>query len=92
MAVWLVSQISRTISSSRPAKVLLPSGEIKHWLFVLALPLWEVPNHYKLQSGFPHRSSDELEEKTLTSPCNESTELGFDVLYRPFFSSLLIDL
>ena len=91
MAVWVVSQISRSMSPTEPAKALFPSGKKKQWLFASVLQLWEVLAQYKKRIGFRHPSSDELEQKLLTSWRNESSEPGFDVLYWTFFSSLSTD-
>ena len=66
-------------------------GKTKQWLFASVLQLWEVLTQYKQRTGFRHPSSDELEQKLLTSCRNESSELGFEVLYRTFFSSLSND-
>ena len=92
MAVWVVSQISRSMSSTEPAKALFPSGKNKAVAFCFSSSTWEVPTQYKQRTSFRHRSSDELEQKLLTSCRNESSELGFDVLCQSFFSSLLTDL
>ena len=86
MAIWVVSQLYISISSTEP------SGENKAVAFFFSFSTVGGSHALWATNHFPPRFFWQTGTKISTPHPNESSKLEIDVFYQPLFSSILTDL